>query len=191
MFSKQNDEESKNQIQQILERVESLNDKLDPLGKKMLKKALNQFYFEGIPLQESFGLKNDFTEGLYSYSYNLFKVGKYEDALPLFEVLYTLNPMEIRYSFSIAACNHYLKKYTIAANKYMECILLDPTNPLLFFYLYDCFMNTEHPLSAYHAIQVALNLAKQDTKYMDLKEKIQLESEILETKLQDYLKKNF
>lgn len=180
-------DEANTLINNSLKRIEELGQAVTPeiraLAEDVIKKAL----LEGIPPKEALNLTSVQLEKIYLFAHNQFQAGKYADALPLFNLLHNLDPMDVRYSFSIAACEHYMKNYQKASGKYLECITMDPTNPLPYFHLYDCFMHLNQHFSAYHAILMTISLANKDSKYATLKEKALLELSHLENQLEKEL----
>jgi tetratricopeptide (TPR) repeat protein len=80
-----------------------------------------------------------------------------------------------RYVFAIAATHHHMKNYDEAAGYYMLYEALHPTDPIPYYHLYDCFRKTNNPELAENALRAAFRLAEKDSKYEDLKTKIEME----------------
>lgn len=180
-------EETKKMIGDSLKRIKDLGQTITPEIRALTEDVIMKVMLEGIPPKEALNLSSLQLEKIYLFAHNQFQAGKYGDALPLFNLLHNLDPMDVRYSFSIAACEHYMKDYRRASGKYLECITLDPANPLPYFHLYDCFMHLNQHFSAYHAILMTLSLTAQDPKYTTLKEKAILELSHLESYLEQEL----
>lgn len=156
--------------------------------KQFLKEAMIKIEKDQISPREALGWTPEMIEVIYNHGYQLFYAGKYKEAIPVFSTLRELEPADPRYSFAIAACYHRDKDYLDAAANYILSHSLDPLEPLSCFYLYDCFMKANHPISALGAIQEALILAE-DPKYRELKPKIELEYQHLKEFLKTYFNK--
>src|SRR5262249_55436431 len=55
-------------------------------------------------------------EKYYEKAYNLYKAGRYKEALPFFHILTMVNAKHPKYHMALGACYHMLKEYKTAAN---------------------------------------------------------------------------
>lgn len=151
--------------------TDSLPPKLAPLVQKAIEKVKN----EGASLQEALGFSPALMKVIYQHGYHLFQSGKFKDAIDTFTLLHHLDRSNLDYIFSIAAANHQAKDYTAAAAFYMVYEIIDPTNPIPYLHLYDCFMKSGYKRLAYNSLLEAERLAALDPKHSELHTKIQLE----------------
>lgn len=118
-------------------------------------------------------------EECYEKGYNLYKAGRYKDALPYFEILTVAHFKEPRYLMALAATKHMLKAYEAAAQGYSLCSMLDPDNPMPQFHLADCCLQTKNPVAAYVALQMAQSRCKKNPKYKALQDRVEMMIESL------------
>ena len=177
-----------NQTQKSVQEVMAkLGDAVPPEAKSRIEEAVKEIIEHDVLPRIALGLPPEMFEAMYQQGYNLFQSGKYQDALTIFNVLRFLDISDGRYTFSIAACYHYMQEYLDAAANYLIYREMDPLNPITSFHLYDCFVKADYPASALFFIQEALVLAGMDPQYDALKEKIQLEA----NQFNGVLKKHF
>jgi type III secretion system low calcium response chaperone LcrH/SycD len=121
-------------------------------------------------------------EECYQKACNLYKTGRYNEALPYLHMLNIGNAKEPRYMMAIAACFHMLKNFQEAAQYYILCGFLSEENPIPFYHLADCYNKLGKPVPAL----VALNMAHKrciDVKYSSLKDRIVLMMDQLDKEL--------
>ncbi len=181
------EKEALNSMEEEMESaLNRLNIPLSSQQKQLLKETIMKMEQHQLSPSEALGCTPEMREVIYNHGYKLFYSGKYQEALPVFSTLRALDPTDPRYSFALAACYHRNKEYLNAAAHYTFSHFLDPSEPYSCFYLYDCFMKANHPVSALSAIQEAFVLAESNPKYEELKMKIALERQ----HLQEFLKTN-
>jgi type III secretion system low calcium response chaperone LcrH/SycD len=163
--------------QQVHDFVEKHKADIPPEAVPLLEEVLTKMEVENLPLKEALGFSPELIEELYQYGYSLFQSGKYEEALPVFNLLRFIDSDNERYTFALAVTYHHLKNYIEAAGNYMLCELLNPEDPLPFYHLADCFTKMDQPELAFNAMKLANQLAGQESKYAELKEKTELELE--------------
>ena len=180
-------EKAKKEAQAI---IEKLGDQVPQEARPLVEEAFAKMKVDQLLPKDALGFSPEVMEVIYQHGYNLFQNGKYADAMIIFNTLRQLDITDTRYSFAIAACYQYSKQYLEAAANYLIYKYMDPFNPIPCFHLYDCYMKTNHPMSALFEIQEALVLAERNPVYSGLKEKIQLEYDHLKEILKsDYEKK--
>ncbi|MDP1880167.1 MAG: SycD/LcrH family type III secretion system chaperone [Parachlamydiaceae bacterium] len=178
-------------IEEILNQLKLMNVSVNEETKQMIQKVVSNLLEKGILPKETLGFNPMVLEKIYFHAYNLFQAGKYKDSLLVFELLNNLDPYDVRFCFAAGACYHYSKDYLKAAGKYIECTTLDPVNPIPYFHLYDCFMHTDHLMSAFVAINQMMNIIGDNPDYQTLKDKAQLEINFLEDHLKKHLKEKY
>jgi type III secretion system low calcium response chaperone LcrH/SycD len=161
-----------------------------PQFKKMATEALLKIE-EGALLKDALGFTPEMLDTIYSNAYNMFQSGQYKKALPLFEFLQKLDPLDYNYTFSIAACYQYQKMYEEAGAYYMMCSELDPLNPVPSFHLFSCFVAMNELTSAWVAIQETIALAEMNPQYDELRERALLEYKGFKKELKKYLDEKF
>lgn len=114
-------------------------------------------------------------EEMYAKGYNLYKSGKYKEALPHFKLLIVAHPKEPRYSFAVAACLHMLKQYSEAGFMYNCSSFLDPSNPIPQYHLANCCLQINNHVGAYIALEMALKRCKQNVQHKALQERIEMQ----------------
>lgn len=156
--------------------IEEVQDKMPPKAAPLVEEALIKMETENLTAREVMGISQDVMEEIYEHGYHFFQSGKYKDALPIFNVLCQLDGgLDPRYTFAIAACHHHMKNYIEAIGYYMLYEVLDPTNPLPYYHMYDCFKKLNQSEMAFNVLAAAEHLADEDPKYAELKNKIELE----------------
>jgi type III secretion system low calcium response chaperone LcrH/SycD len=88
--------------------------------------------------REVLGLTDEGIEGLYATAHNFFQGGNHEMAAHFFRILALISPRDPRFYLGIGASLHEMKQYENACFFYKIASGLDPTNPLIDFYQYDC-----------------------------------------------------
>jgi type III secretion system low calcium response chaperone LcrH/SycD len=170
--------------------IEKAGNRLPPKVRLMAEETIMKIE-NGVRPMDALGFTPSMIEAIYKYAYDRFQAGKYKDALYVFNFLRQLDVSNYRYTFGIAACYQYRKEYSEAAANYIICRSLDPLNPISSFHLYECFMQLNHPLSAFQALSETIALAELNPHYDELKEKALLEYKTLKKGLKKYLKDNF
>lgn len=150
----------------------------DAERKEKLKKFASDIT-EGKSPKEAMGLSNEYVEGMYSFAYRLYTMGKYDQALQIFRLLVMLNPLEPRYLLGLAACYHMLKDYDNASSCYMLCSILDPTDPLPYYHVSDCFIQLEDLEMAYDSLNLCIEHAKNKTDYKKIQDRAEVSLEVL------------
>lgn len=146
------------------------------------KAKLKQFasdLTEGKSPKEAMGLSDEYVEGMYSFSYRLYTMGKYDQSLQLFRLLVMLNPLEPRYMLGLAACFHMLKDYDNAASSYMLCSIVDPDDPLPYYHASDCFIQLEDFPMAYDSLNLCIAHTKDKQEYEKIKDRAEVSLEVL------------
>lgn len=138
----------------------------------------------GNSVKSALNISDDALEGIYSYGYNLYNQGRYQDSSYIFRFLSMIDYQKVKYLVGLAACLHQLEDYFDAIPLYMLAGQLDPENPLPFFHASDCFIKLNQLESAVAALDLCLMHAGDNEKYTAVKEK----SLLMKKGLQEQLK---
>lgn len=174
--------------QEVHASIEKLGGQIPPQAASLVEETIVKMNKENLLPKDALEFPPEVMEVIYQQGYNLFQNGKYQDALLIFNTLRQLDITDPRYSFAIASCYQYQKRYLDAVANYMIYKYLDPMDPIPSFHIYDCFMKANEPLSALMAIQEAIVLAERSPQYENLKRKMILELDHLKEILPTYLK---
>lgn len=159
-------------IEELIQKnVSNLGDKLNGEDKKKLIDVLRKVILEGMTPKDAMKLDDQVMNLGYSYAYNLYNTGKFEEANQTFRILRTLDPRSPRYTMGLAACYHKQKEFEKAAEVYFACSLIDLTSPIPFYHMSDCYMQMDDPYDAYIALNAAAKRCGNDPTYAKLKAK--------------------
>jgi len=159
-------------IEELIQKnVSSVGDKLNREEKKKLVDVLRKVTLEGMTPKDAMKLDDQIMNLCYSYAYNLFNTGKFEEANQTFRILKTLDSRSPRYTMGLAACYHKQKEFEKAAEVYFACSLIDLTSPIPFYHMADCYIQMDDPYDAYIALAAAAKRCGNDPTYAKLKAK--------------------
>lgn len=162
---------------------------LPPKTREMIEEAAVELYEKGEKLpKDVFHITDSQMETIYNYGYQMFQSGKYKDASQFFNFLRTMNPLQYKYWFGLAACHHSLQDYNKAHGEYGVCTLMEPENPIPYFHIYDCHMQQQNPLAAYYALKDLVECARDQSAYATLKERALMEISKLKAELKELKK---
>jgi len=137
--------------------------------------------------KEAMGISNEMMEGIYSYAYRLYNVGRYERAVQLFRLLILLDPSCAKYMLGLGACFHMKKDYEIAATCYLLCTMIDPKNPIPFYHASDCYMKLDKPEHAIAALKACLRKIEGKEELSTIRDRVQV---TLDSYEEQFAKKN-
>jgi len=146
-----------------------------PKAVHLIEETLLRMQEENLSAKEALGFSSELIDEIYDYGFHLFQSGKFKEALPVFFLLQQLDTADPRFIFAVAATHHHLKNYEEAAGHYMLYEILDSTNPLPYYHMYDCFTKLGDSYLAINALKVAKNLTENNPRYAELQGKIDLE----------------
>lgn len=162
-------------IQKLIDQVEKQEGSDAPEKvKNSAKEIVSKVLLDGVPPKEAMGFNDEMLEYLYKIAYNLFKNGKYKNAIPLFTFLRDLDPLVYRYTFAIASSYHHMKDYQKALGEYSLCSLLDPNDPKCYYYMADCCLELKDAALAISSLQDALLRSKDKPEFADIYKVCQL-----------------
>ena len=143
--------------------IESVSELADILEKSSLIKK------DSLPTFSSESLA-----AMYAMGYELYRNGKYEDALAFFKLLTLSNSFERKYLMGLAACYQMLKDYEKALECYSAAAIQNSTDPYVHWHAADCFFHSGNLIKAQEALESALVTAKQDNTHHALIPKLEL-----------------
>jgi len=180
-----------NQLKETIQQsVNKTNLNLSLPSKQKVEEALVNLLVKKQSPQQAFEITDDMMEQFYKQGYNLFKAGKYAEAVKIFDSLRYLNLGDVRYSLAMGACYHYLKDYEKAASNYIISKEFDTENPTPCFHLYDCYIKLNQPLLAVDALAEVIVKSQNLPEYKTMHEKALLEKENLTTRLKSWAENN-
>lgn len=118
------------------------------------------------------GFNESFFEMVYTFGYNLYKSGKYDQASEIFRVLTFFEPQNHKYLMGLASSFHLQKIYQSAVEAYIAASVLDQKDPMCLYYASDCFLKLKNIPGALLMLQMMLNRMGNNNKYSVLKERV-------------------
>ncbi|MCF7851758.1 MAG: hypothetical protein K9M07_00785 [Simkaniaceae bacterium] len=100
---------------------------------------------------------------LYTIGHNLYGVGDYERAKPLFHKLVIARPLEGRNWFGLAATLQQMREYENALVAWYMTIMFQENDPLPHLHAAECLLSLRKNQEAEEALMLALELAKDRT----------------------------
>lgn len=160
----------KGEQRNIQEAVEELGVKITPEMSSEIQKLKGQLA-KGATGKDILGLSDQVIEGIYGQAFRLYNTGKYKEASQLFRLLVMLDGTGPKYTMGLAACFHMLKEYSVAAELYTVCALLDPQSPIPHYHASDCYIELGDKPSAIIALEMAVGRAKGRAEFSQLKDR--------------------
>jgi len=160
--------------QVIKEQITKLGSSASKEEKQKYAQTFLKVFEQGIPLGQVLGITEIQLAEVYRFAYSEFHAGHYEIAAELFKAILKLNPMAPEIGTCLGVCFHRLGKYEQAIIAYMNSAVLEETNPMPYFYAYDCYQRLNQPYAAFLMISSALARAANQPQYAELKEKAEL-----------------
>jgi type III secretion system low calcium response chaperone LcrH/SycD len=166
----------------IKEAVKKLGPEFSKEEKIEHGKLLVKIFEKGMTPKEAMQISDEEVAQIYSFAYNQFTLGKFEDARELFKMLLTLE-LNGDFATALGICHHRLKDYEYAIHCYMLASFLDSTNPVPLFYAYDCFMNLNDEFSAGVMLCNVITKAEGQPNYENIKNDAQMRYDQLQKKI--------
>lgn len=149
---------------------------IDPKAK--ISAEQKQILYDIINQHVTLELPNTINE-IYEKTYKIYAAGHYGIAKSLFDFLIRFNPQEPQYLYGYASCCLMLKEYEQAADYFVRCGILEPKNPVPYFYAADCFMYGHDLVSTCTALKTALKRANDQPEYAEIKQRAKVTLEAL------------
>lgn len=145
-------------------------EKFESIKQQLILHLLKQ----GIISKESLHLDEDNVKKLYERAYQLYSAGKYREAKGLFAFLLLFDSTDYNFIYGMATCCLMLKDYGEAARGYIQCGIVDPDNPMPYFYAADCYLQNNDLISACVALRIVIKRAQHKPEYVELTHRTQL-----------------
>ncbi len=134
-------------------------------------------------LQEVKGFSDEQMEAIYSIGYNLYQVGKYQDAVQVFSWLGVFNPFMSKYWLGLGASLQMLKNFENALNAYaVAAITSVPEDPVPHLHAGECYLGMDNLDEAAKAFQMAVDFSKDKPQYAKVFHKAQVFHDIIQSK---------
>lgn len=172
-------------LQETLQRINPTSGKQ---AQDSIKHILENALKKGIMPKTALKLTDETMEAVYTQGYNLYGQGKYKEASHVFRLLMLLDFTTPKYVLGLAACAHRQRDYENAANLYVLCAALDPTNPLPHFHAADCYLQVKLPSIALFSLNAAIQAAGDQKQYALVKERATLMKKALSEQLDERAK---
>lgn len=134
----------------------------------------DNLFQKGILPKDALGVGDENVDKIYRQAYQLYNMGKYEDASKLFSSLIMMDISTSKYIFGLAACGHMMKHYETAAENYMKCTMYEPDNPIPYYHASDCYIQNGDTVSAMVALSMVIRTAKDRPEYKVMKDRAQM-----------------
>lgn len=132
-----------------------------------------QFIQENIINLETLNLTLEDIKKLYEKAYQFYLAGKYKEAKALFATLLAFGQADFNFIYGFATCCFMLKEYELAAESYLQSSLVEPSNPLPYFYAADCYLQQADLESARLALGMVIQRSVK-IEYQEIKNRAQL-----------------
>lgn len=147
------------------------------------RQFLREVYIEGKNMGEAMGFTLEQKDALYALGYHNYNNGKYDEARKFFCFLTLLDNKDSRYLFASGAAYHMLKDYPSAITFYSLCTYQDWLNPLPWYHLADCYIQTKQYKEACNALENMIRRCGKDKMYKKICERSKLLQESLQSQL--------
>jgi len=143
---------------------------------------LAQQFAQGTSLGTIRGLSPEHMEAIYSVAYNLYKNGRYEDALKVFKFLCLHDHLQGKFWMGLGATQQMLKQFKQAGTTYGYAYMLDSDNPQIPLHAADCFLADGNLPHAESALNLVIELTQNRPQHNAVRERAQVLLNIARTK---------
>lgn len=145
------------------------------LSKEVKKKLKDKVWLKkelesGRSAQEIVGFSDETMGKFYRAAFHLFENKKYEPAANAFLFLATLNPYNYEYWLGLGMAEQMCQEFEVAVDAYEMAAIVDPTNPVPYFYLSKCFFAIHERKNALSALDLAVEFAGDNEEFFELKQ---------------------
>lgn len=141
-----------------------------------LEEFLKDFFpNKDVPLdtfQSIFNVSSEDLEHVYKEGYTAYQNQNYEESVTIFRWLVFFNPFVSKFWFSLGAALHMNNDLQAALHSYAVTAMLRDTDPYPHYYAYVCYTLLNQSHEASKALNMALDRAKHQPIYRELKEEI-------------------
>jgi len=166
----------------MLEAVMKVSEEDAPRVQKGMGAMLKNIQAGMMP-KDAAGITDEDVEAIYDQAYQLYGMGKYDDARKVFTSLTVLNPTDHRYLFAHAACSQMLGEYHAAADGYTHHAMMSHDDPLSYYHAADCYLKINDRLSALVSLKLVVKRAGARPEYKLIKERAEMTMATLEKEL--------
>lgn len=132
-------------------------------------------FAEGKSPKEALGFNDETVEHMYAYAYRLYNSGHYKKAKEIFVTLSNFVPSDSRFVLAVGANAHRMHDYKKAVESYFRYGLMEPQDPLPYYYMYDCYSKIGMLEDAKFCLQETINRSSENRVYGPIKQRCQLE----------------
>lgn len=128
---------------------------IESMTKQILERAATLSDLKGITPEE--------LEAVYTLGFNLYRVGRYDDAQKIFEFLVLFDHLNAKYWLAMGALYQSKKDYPKAVKCYALSSLLDLKNPKAQYHAAECFLALGDRVNAESSLAALFEYAPKDT----------------------------
>jgi len=107
---------------------------------------------------------DDEIAALYALAFEMYRNGKYSEAMPFFRFLTILSPDDRKYWMGLGACYQMQKRYQAAIECYSVAAVQNPNDPIVHWHAANCFFDDGKLDIAIKTLDSALTVAKISSK---------------------------
>lgn len=124
--------------------------------------------------KEAMGLSNHLLESIYTHAIESYYAGVKDKALLYLRVLTLIDPTNPKYSLALGMVLQLTKAFQQAVFAYALSTAQDPTNPIPWFHMGDCYHELNVEEKTIFSLKKAIELGKDHPKYQKLVNQSQL-----------------
>lgn len=143
---------------------------------------LKAVFLDGKMVKDAVGFSDSLVEQFYNAGVSHYRLGQYAKANELFRFTYLLNPNISKYIQALAASYHKMKAYPLAIKSYFLWGVQETSDPLPFYYLFDCYEKMGMTIDERLCILEAIARCGKNPDYKILKGKLEMILEGLDSK---------
>lgn len=125
-------------------------------------------------LKEIYNLNDDHIEEVYSMAEHYYRQGRYNEAMPLFSSLATIDSSNYKVVLGYASTLHQLHQFPLAVLAFWRAYELNSQDPQPIFFLAEGLYNLEEWEAAEEQYEIFIQLAAEKTEWKSLKAKAEL-----------------
>lgn len=166
--------ESKMKMEVVEKYLNDPKSKHDPKTKALLHEMMRRVIEEGKMPGEAMGLSQEDLVLLYTLGYQMFETGQFKDALNVFDVLSLLFPLNPVLTLAKGTCLQRVKNWEGAIEQYLVAAHLDHSDPIPYYYCYECYIQLEEPLYAGMMLRCVIDRCADVPAFQAMKAKSEL-----------------
>lgn len=166
--------QGKSQREIIQEQIQKRGDKLSKEEQKQMEDIFIKVFEGNMTPKDAMGMTKEMMEVIYSYAYQQYTSGKYNDALLVFRYLKMLDNKDVRFPMGLAACYCKQKDYPAALYALELAAYLDLTSPIPMYHMADCYIKLNNIEMAAIHLQMTIDIAEKDPIYLPIQQRAEL-----------------